>query len=86
MKYRQNHPSQDLALALGLEKSQQTRIEHAIMKAFDEAQGNAEGVNMDEMVAIAAPYIKTTEEGFYAAMTMFANIEAAKNNYYAPRN
>lgn len=75
MKYKVNHPSQDLARALGLEKSQELRLNNIIFKTFGEGNyGSA-----DEIISVVAPYIKTSEEAFYAATAIFSSVEAAKH-------
>jgi hypothetical protein len=86
MKYKHNHPSQDLAIALGIDKKAENRLNNAISKAYHEAVPVNGTVAFDDFIAIVAPYIKTAEEGFYAAITMHAEIEAAKHQYYSKGN
>lgn len=75
MNYKVNHPSQDFATALGLDKKQQKRIEDACEKALSEGKAGS----MDEAVGLVAPYIKTPEEAFFAAIGLNLMIDAAYN-------
>jgi hypothetical protein len=86
MKYKHNHPSKDFAMALGLDKKAETRLKNAISKAYNEAAPVNGTLSFDDFLAIVAPYIKTAEEGFFAAITMHAEIEAAKHQYYSKGN
>lgn len=86
MKYKHNHPSQDLARALDLDKKAEQRILNACQKAYNEARPVNGTFAVDDFVAIVAPYIKTPEEGFFAGVTMLAHVEAAKAAYYSKTN
>lgn len=86
MKYIHNHPSQDFARALKLDKKAEQRLRIAISNAYDEVGPSPAGINFDDLINLVAPYIHTPEEGFFAAITMHAEIEAAKNQYYSKGN
>lgn len=86
MKYIPNHPSKDFARALNLDKKAEQRLRYAISKAYNEAVPINGTLAFDDFISIVAPYIHTAEEGFFAAITMYAEIEAAKNQYYSKGN
>lgn len=87
MKYTVNHPKQDFARALHLDTKAEKRLRSAISKAYNNAPADAKGnVSFDDFIGIVAPYIHTPEESFFAAITMFSEIEAGKAQYYSPRN
>lgn len=73
MKYKENHPSQHIAIALGLEKKTTLRLLSAIQKAYKEANA----INFDGFIGFVAPYIKTPEEAFFVAITMASQVDAA---------
>lgn len=76
MKYRKEHPSQEVEQALGLDKSQITRLQNAIKKAYDQ-EWHKDGPNIDQINAVVAPYIKTQEEAFYAATVILTDVFGA---------
>ena len=86
MKYIHNHPSQDFARALKLDKKAEQRLRNAISKAYEEAAPVGGTVSFDDFINLVAPYIHTPEESFFAAITMFAEIETAKHQYFTKRN
>lgn len=87
MNYVHNHPSQDFARALKLDKKAENRLRQAISKSYNEVKpDNRDTVSFDDFLSLVAPYIHTPEEAFFAAMTMFAEIETAKQQYYSKRN
>ena len=86
MNYIHNHPSQDFARALKLDKKAEQRLKNAISKAYNEAKPHNGTVAFDDFIALVAPYVHTPEEGFFAAITMFAEIETAKGLYYSKGN
>jgi hypothetical protein len=73
MKYRKDLPSQSIEQALGLEKTQIERLKNAILKAYDNVPVS-NGWNVDNINALVAPYIKTTEEAFYAASVILTDL------------
>lgn len=76
MKYKQGIASMEIEKALCLEKSQVVRIKNAIAKAYDNVPDN-NGVNIDGINAIVAPYIKTPEEAFYTATVIITDVWGA---------
>lgn len=80
MKYKANHPTQKIENALGLDNSQVKRLKNAIQKAYHSEWGD-NGVNIDEINALVAPYIKTQEEAFYAASVILTDIWGAMEEY-----
>jgi hypothetical protein len=79
MKYLHNHPSKDIATALCLDRDSQVKISHAIDKAYNDVNPNVDArTTIDDFIAVIAPYISTAEEGFFAAITIAASIEAAR--------
>jgi len=73
MKYTVNHPSQDNARALHLDKKAEQRIDNAIGKAFTTPGYE----NVDEIIGRVAPYLHTPEEAFYAAISINAHVQVA---------
>ena len=87
MKYIHNHPKQNFAEALHLDKKAESRLRQAISKAYENAVGDSNGtLSFDDFVNLVAPYVHSPEEGFFAAITMVAEIETAKNIYYSEGN
>jgi hypothetical protein len=74
MKYRKE--LNDFAKALALDKSQVTRLDNAIQKAYEQ-EWHKDGPNIDQIYFFMAPYIKTQEEAFYVANTVMANVTVA---------
>jgi hypothetical protein len=60
----------DIEKALSLDKAQVTRLKNAIGKAYDQ-NWHKDGPNIDQINAAVAPYIKSQEEAFFAAFTIF---------------
>lgn len=82
MRYTENHPQQDLALALHLDKAQKTRIDNAITKAYGLVRAEPDGtVSVDNIIALVAPYINTAEEGFYAATTVISAVQSVLDGW-----
>lgn len=80
MKYKKDVPSQDIADALSLNKSQVKRLIDAIQKAYDQHWDNR-GPNIDQIYAQVAPYIKSEEEAFYVANVVVTDVLGAINSH-----
>jgi len=70
----------DFEKALGLDKSQITRLKNAISKAYDQSW-HKDGPNIDQINAFVAPYIKTQEEAFFVATTVVSEVMNAIFEY-----
>lgn len=86
MKYRVNHVKKNFAKACYLSSDQEKRLKAALAKAYKEC-GGPMGINIDEINAFIAPYIKTPEEGFYVGQVIITDVWGAmdegqiKNNF-----
>lgn len=78
MKYKKDHPSKDIALALGLDKSQVKRIKEACAKAYHSV--SIEDFSIDAINSMVAPYIKSQEEAFYAASVIITDVLEANES------
>ena len=59
MKYIHNHPSQDFARALKLDKKAEARLRNAISRAYEEAAPVNGTLSFDDFINLVAPYIHT---------------------------
>ena len=70
----------DFEKALMLNKDRSAAIKDAIQKAYRQAW-HADGPNIDQINAFVAPYIKSQEEAFFAAMTIMSNIFVVRKKH-----
>jgi len=71
----------DFVQALHLDKKQVKRLNDAIAKAYSRDDWHKDCPNIDQINAFVAPYIKTPEEGFYAASVIITDVYNAVKKF-----